>query len=233
MATITAASVVNRAGILLQDQTGVRWPKDELLGWLNDGQREIVLIRPDACSTNEAMALVGGTKQTIPAAGTRLLDITRNMGSDSSTPGRAVRLVDREILDAQVPDWHTAAPAATVLHWLYDERDPKTFYVYPAQPATGQGSLEILYASSPANATIDGVDSSSTDSPISIDDVYANALMDYIMYRAFSKNTEYTRSGQAQGYYTTFRNSLGLKTKVDRRMAPEEEVAPGLTPERR
>lgn len=76
MPTILASSIITKAATLLQDPTNVRWPADELLGWLNDGQREIVLQKPDAYSINEAVKLAAGTKQALPAAGIRLLAVT-------------------------------------------------------------------------------------------------------------------------------------------------------------
>src|SRR3546814_10752016 len=57
MATITAKSLITIAQTLLQDATSVRWPRAELLGYLNDGQRETVLLKPEACVTNAAALL--------------------------------------------------------------------------------------------------------------------------------------------------------------------------------
>lgn len=49
MGTIIARTVIEKVQTILQDKTGVRWPaEDELLGWLNDGQREVVIFKPNA-----------------------------------------------------------------------------------------------------------------------------------------------------------------------------------------
>ncbi|MDO8310527.1 MAG: hypothetical protein Q7T25_01160, partial [Sideroxyarcus sp.] len=112
--TISIASLLLRAGDLLQDVTNIRWTQDELLRWLNDGQRAIVLERPEATAVNTSVLLVAGTKQTLPALGLRLLDLPRNMGVGGSTPGRAIRLVQREVLDAQLPDWHSMTASVPV-----------------------------------------------------------------------------------------------------------------------
>ena len=50
--TIAAQSIIRRAVETLQDTTSVRWPVNELVRYLNDGQREIVLYRPDSMVTN-------------------------------------------------------------------------------------------------------------------------------------------------------------------------------------
>ena len=49
--TITAANLLLRIRDTLQDTTGVRWLDAELLRYMNDVQREIVNLRPEAAST--------------------------------------------------------------------------------------------------------------------------------------------------------------------------------------
>ena len=95
MAT-TVQSVIDRVQTVLQDTTGVRWPVvAELVLWINDAQREIALLKPDASAINETITLADGTKQDIPSAGNRLLKVVRNMSAASGGTGkRAVRLVD-------------------------------------------------------------------------------------------------------------------------------------------
>lgn len=209
MGTIIARTVIEKAQIILQDTTGVRWPSDtELLGWLNDGQREVMVFKPNANVKNVAVKLTTGTKQSLPADGVQLIDVVRNMGTDGTTPGRAIRIVMREILDAQVPDWHTSTPNATTKHYTYSVLDPKNFYVYPPQPASNQGYSEMVYGAVPTDATINGA--------ISIDDIYQNALIDYILYRAYSKDTEYAADpNRADKHQAAYIASLTGKVKAE------------------
>jgi len=219
MSTIIAQSIIDRAGKLLQDITKVRWTEPELLEWLNDGQREIVNLRPDANPKNIAVVMVTGTKQNIPATGIRLIDIVRNMGTDGLTPGRGVRIVDREVLDSQLPDWHASTPAAESKHYCFDARDPKQFYVYPPQPAVSPGFLELVYSEAPADILIGAV--------ITIDDVYSNAILDYIMYRAYSKDAEYAANpARATSHYQAFALSLGMDEKNLAKNNPNRQAPP-------
>jgi hypothetical protein len=220
MGTILVSTVIEKAQIILQDTTGLRWPSDtELLGWLNDGQREVMVFKPNVNVKNESVKLGAGTKQALPADGVQLVDVVRNMGTNGTTPGRAIRIVMREILDSQNPDWHASTPSATTKHYTYSTLDPKTFYVYPPQPASNQGYAEIVYGAVPANAVINGV--------ISIDDIYQNVLIDYILYRAYSKDTEYaadeTRASKHQAAYI---GSLTGKAKAEIGVNPNA-TAPG------
>lgn len=215
MGTITSQSIVDKAEIILQDTTNTRWPSDELFDWLSDGQREIVLNKPDAYATNEAVVTVEGTKQTIPAAGITLIDVIRNMGvTDGTTPGNAIRIIEREILDAQRPDWHTETPVAVTLHYMFDKRDPKNFYVYPPQPGTDMGYLELIYSSAPPDPT-------DIAAVITLDDIYGNALLDYILYRAYSKDADYAANAmRAVGHLSAFQKSLGIKDITEDRDDP-------------
>jgi hypothetical protein len=203
MPTVTAQQIVDRAEKLIQDETNVRWPEAELLGWLNDGQREIVLAKPDAYTKNQALQLAAGTKQALPTDGLMLLDVVRNMGTDGTTAGAAIRVVSREVMDAQNPNWHTDTASATVKHYVFDPRDPKRFYVWPK--SAGTNYVEIMYAAIPADVLIGAT--------ITLDDIFMGALIDYILYRAYSKDTEYAGNVNRAGtHYQAFANALGLKS---------------------
>ena len=228
MSTITAQSVVDKVQVILQDTTGVRWPDSELLDWLNDGQREIVLYKPNAFIKNLAVRMAGGTKQSLPADGVQLIDVVRNMGTNGTTPGRAVRITMREVLDSQLPDWHSETPNSVVKHYVYSLLDPKNFYVYPPQPAAGQGYIELVYGASPTDTTLGGT--------ITLDDIYQNALVDYILYRAYSKDTEYAADqNRAAAHQDAYIAALTGKAKVEvganpNSMAPAN---PNVTPNTR
>lgn len=217
MATTIASTIVSRASTLLQDTTNIRWPADELLLWLNDGQREIALYKPNAYAKNISQALVAGTKQTLPADALELISVVRNMGVNGTTPGNAVRIVSREIMDAQIAGWHTATADANVKHYMYSLLNPKTFYVYPPQPVT-PGQVEIIYGASPADVAAGAV--------ILVDDIYVSAIVDYIMYRAYSKDTEYAANANLAGaYYTAFTSKLGGKAAGETQTNPNSGAA--------
>lgn len=209
MGTITVASTLEKVQIILQDQTGIRWPSEtELLGWLNDGQREVLILKPNAYVVNGVRQLDAGTKQNLPANGIQLVDVVRNMGSAGITPGRSIRIASREILDAQAPDWHASTPSATVRHYIYSPLDPKHYYVYPPQPASGRGYVEEIYAAVPPNATANGT--------ISLDDIYNNVLIDYVLYRAYSKDAEYAaNAARASAHQAAYTGALTGKTNAE------------------
>lgn len=212
MGTILAAAVISRAQIIIQDATGTRWPEPELLDWLNDGQREVVLFKPNACVKNKSVPLVAGTKQVIPSDGIALVAVRRNMGVNGTTPGEVITLIDRRIMDDQRRGWHVDDPDTTVVHYMFEQDDQKHFYVYPPQPATPH-QVELVFSAAP--------DSVTAEQALSIDDIYANALVDYIVYRAFSKDVDYAANdGRADLHYRRFASALGIKLQNEGRTRP-------------
>jgi hypothetical protein len=221
---IAAQSIIRRVVETLQDNTSVRWPVSELVRYLNDGQREIVMYRPDAMVTNASVALAAGSKQALPANGTKLIEVVRN----STGNQRSVRMVNREILDAQSPNWHNITGVTEVLHFMYDPRDPKIFYVYPPAAASG-ASLDIVYAALPTDITepAAGATFSAVSGNISVPDIYGNVLQDYILYRAYTKDSEYAGNAQrAQAHYGAFANALGVELKATVNFQPNPSSNP-------
>jgi hypothetical protein len=213
MADTKVVDILDRAGIILQDNTNVRFPNSELLKFFNDAQKEVVLHRPDAKMVNTTYNCVDGSKQTLPSAALRLIEIVRNVG------GRAVTQVQRRILDETLPNWHeTTAGTNKIEHFVYDPADPKNFYVYP-KGAAGTHSLEIVYSSAPTEISISNFETDTTT--ISLDDVYANCILDYILYRSYQKDSEFAGNAQrAMMHYQSFANALGVKTQADGATTP-------------
>lgn len=209
MGTILASAIAAKAKILVQDTTGVRWPDTEWLGWLNSGQREICIERPNACTKLASTPLVAGTKQSIPADGIMFLDFVRNMGAAGAAPGTAPRKVARQMLDSLLPGWHSATPNAVVQHFVFEPMAPKNYYCYPPQPAGTTQQGEILYTANPT-------DCATMNSAIALDDIYETVLLDYLMYRAYAKDNEFV--GNAERSLMSrkaFDAAIGVKTQID------------------
>lgn len=291
---LLAQSIVQRAVQILQDTTSVRWPVDELVRWLNDGQREIVLHRPDSNSKVATGTLAVGTRQDLttttaavvtgsiatttltvsavtsgtltigqPITGTgvtagttitgfltgtggagtytvsasqtvssttitaylaapaKLIRVIRNMAAASAK--KAVRLVEREILDSQNAGWHAQSGSIDIVHYTFDEDDPRAFYCYP--PALGTAQVEILYSAYPSDVGApSGADYTTVSGNIGVADIYGNALLDYILYRAYLKDSEYAGNAQrAMAHYTALANSLGVELKGTLMVSPNME----------
>ncbi|WP_333826857.1 phage adaptor protein [Pararhodobacter sp.] len=212
----TAADVMRKASTILQDAGSVRWPLPELLGWLNDGMREIAILKPTATAATATMDLASGTKQALPDTYHQLLTVVRNV------PGRVITPIVREVLDTQFPGWHDSDVMpfnASVVHVVNDTFDPRVFYVVPGN--TGTGVIEIIASVLPAPIAtpVNPLVIESYSGAVPIGDVYQGALTDFILYRAFSKDMNLPNAGQrAQTHYQQFGNALGVKMQNEMTM---------------
>lgn len=221
--TLTGTNLISRIKDILQDTTSVRWPEAELIRYMNDAQREIVNFRPESSATTASVQLTTGTKQTLPSAGLRLIKIVRNMSAagGSATGKRAIRIVNPDILNTQEPDWHDptvsgdAAHGTVVKHYMFDEDDPRNYYVYPG--VAGNAFVEVVYSASPT-------DLSAASDTISIDDIYGNAIIDYTLFRAYQKDSEYAGNAQrANQHYQLFLNSVGQGLQAQDLLSPNND----------
>lgn len=215
MGSLAVSTIAAEVRNLIQDDGGTRVSPDEMLRWINDGILEIVNHRPDAYVKNASIPLAAGTKQSIPSDGIILVGIVRMMGVSGGTPGKSLRRVDRGVLDETNPNWHTLNTVAEPTHFIYDDIDPKTFYVFP--PADGTTQVEAIYSAAPVPLT-------SLDGIMPIDDTYKPALTSYVSARCLSKDDQYMTDGQAANHYRVFLASMGKKEQGDMAAStPKEE----------
>lgn len=217
---LTGTNLIARIQDTLQDTTSVRWPEAELLRYINDAQREIVNFKPETSATHANVALDTGTEQSLPSGGLRLIKVIRNVASTASDAAgkRAIRIVDLDILNTQEPDWHdatvtgNAAHGTEVKHYAFDPDDPKKYYVYPG--VSGSAYVEVVYSAAPT-------DLSAASDSISVDDIYGNAIIDFVLYKAYLKDSEYAGNAQrANTHYSLFTNSLSAGSNAQRLVDP-------------
>lgn len=222
-----------------------RWTQRELISALNDGQKAIAKYMPSSCSRVDAVKLVPGTKQSIeviPAASIKPGDGSaaaqvlghyfqagiRNMGTDGLTPGKAVRVADREILDVNDPLWHTKT-AAAVSQYMFDPRMPKVFYVSPGVPSDTNVWLDISFLSNPIEISVTGdygMDSSNA-TKISVDDKYVDDLVNYILARCWMKDAEFANNGgQASAHVQLFTASINAQVAAQTGVNPNLRALP-------
>jgi hypothetical protein len=222
MATVKVVDLIVRAQTLLQDEDSVRWTVAELQYWLNDAYKETIGLRPDANTQTAEYTCVAGARQVLTGSfpnAIRLVEVVRNLATTSNK--YSVRLTDRKSLDTQRRSWYADTPSASVELYMFDPRTPKQFLVYP--PATTAARLEVIYSVLPAEHTLSDAQllNPTTSETIRIDDIFATALFDYMLYRAFSKDAEQTAMTQrAVAHYQAFQNALGIKQQVDAASQP-------------
>jgi hypothetical protein len=212
MGTILCSAIVDKAELQLMDTGNNRHEATDLFGWLKSGQRQAAILKPDVSVTNVGVALSAGVKQTIPTGGLQIIDITHNLGVGGATPGAAIDIITMKTMSALNPDWASDTAAAVVENFMLDERDPKNFYVYPAQPA-GVATVNMVYSVTPA-------DPATIATAITLDDIYETLLLDYVLYRAYGKDSAQSQfaAARSMAHWNFFVEALGrkdLKEKTD------------------
>jgi len=222
MSTVKVTDIIRRVEDVLQD-TNIRWPRTELQNWMNESYLAITLARPDANAKTGSFTCAAGTRQVLTAefpSSLRLLDVTRNLATNSGY--KVIRLVARSVLDDQRPAWHAETGTTSIQHYTFDPRQPKEFFVYP--PATTAAEIEVVYTDSPGATTLTEaqLDPAGTDTTtILLDDIYMSPMIDWILYRAYSKDAEYGANEQrAQAAYGAFNAALATKNQVDSAVSP-------------
>jgi hypothetical protein len=193
------------------DPTNLRWDRAELLGWLNAGYREIVGLRPDATSTAREFLCEAGTRQRLLRDGAgcedawQLLEVVRNTAS-SSQKG-AVRPTQRADLDNMRRYWHAAEGTTDIEYAIVEPTSPREFLVYP--PASSDARLEVVVSVLPQSHSTQLAATSSE--VIRLPDPFSNALSEWILYKAFSKDADFIANAErAVLHRTAMQASLGL-----------------------
>jgi hypothetical protein len=222
MATVKVADLIIRVRTILQDTTSVRWSLSELQWWLNDAYRDVLNLRPDSNTLTGTFNCTSGPRQiltTVFPNASRLVSVVRNVAGASNK--YSVHLSTRAVLDAQRRGWYTEAANVSTEQYVFDPRQPKEFMVYP--PATTATQLEVLYAQVPAGHTLtdEQLGNIATAETIRIDDTYANALQDYILYRAYTKDAEQQgNAARAVAHFQAFQNALGVSAQANAASQP-------------
>lgn len=209
MAADTIEYLINQVNDQLVDDGFTRWPKDKLLDYFNDAQRTVCLIRPDAFIKEDSFACVAGTKQTLPDDGSRLVDVRMNAA------GYAVVNRQRREITELYPTWYGTTGEDQPEAFIYDEREPKTFFLFPGV-SVGL-VVEIIYSAAPPIHEISSLDPADK---ADLDNMYSTAITEFMMYKAHSKDFEHSEQAKAAQHYQMFAAILGNKTESDSDMTP-------------
>lgn len=214
MATQKVSNLFDRFRDITQDDPLNRWLSAELVSWLNEAYIQIVTVKPEANSKRATVTLASGPYQNIDDTGSinlpnslSLIKVVRNMGSNK----RAIRYIPLAELDENIPDWPSEDETANIERWSFDPDIPREFMVYP--PASVGTTIEIIYADTPGAHT-DG--SSVETEDLKLRDTYAPMILDYLLYRAYSKDADNASNAKRAAFHLqTFTAGFGAKNKAD------------------
>jgi hypothetical protein len=219
------SSIISEVSTDIFDPNNVRWSESVLLNFYNSAERQIVYFKPTSYIVSGVYELVEGTKQDLPDGtnsfqdpdsntleqSIELIRVLRNMGTDGETVGDDVYTVTPADMDELYPGWRTATASATVQNVVYDPKIRIGFEVYPPQPSSDMGWLEIIYSGVPTAIT-------STGQNMNLRSEYAEPIKNYMKHRVYSLdalNSQYAAS-QAISYWNLFLAQIGKKELIER-----------------
>lgn len=187
---LTLATPIATARTILNDPDAVRYSAADLLQYANDALDQMVGLAPQLFYTvGTHTCAINTTEQSLSTTTALAL-----VSVDSLSTGVAVAAADRAELDAFVPGWRAATGAAAV-NWMPVEGHPRRFLIYPKAPATEQ-ILNVTYVAVPGEYAV-GAD---TGLPM----IFGDAIADYIVARAESRDAEHVLSGRAAQFMGSF-----------------------------
>lgn len=208
-----ASVITNAASVTLVDTDHITWTEAELLGYLNEALRATALVKPDLFTVQAEVTLAAGVLQNLPAGGIALIDIPRN------TSGRVVTQVDLQMLNEVQRFWPAATPEATVEHFTVNPTTPRQFNVYP--PNDGTGEVVMLYGAVPTELTAVG-------DTVPVPDVYQAPLTQYVLSRAYDKNTLRKDLVKSAAAMQNWARAIGAKSQAQAAISPKVASQPGV-----
>lgn len=210
---ITAQQAIDAAADLANDVDLTTWPQAFWLRSIGEAQKQIGNLLPRAYQVRTSLTLTANqTVQTLPATAVRLVRILRNLGTGGSTPGRRVAVIDEAQLDRIDPTWHASEAQGYVSHYCVDDETPRIFMVYPRPNAAL--ILDAVVSQIPPAPD-------SVDDNLGLSDEFLTPIVDFMLYRAYSKNHERGDLGKSQRYYQMFERGLGIRDANDRAQSPD------------
>lgn len=186
----------------------VRWTVDELAEYLTGAIAQVASLKPTLFTTFVPIRLAPGAVQSVPAEYSELIDVLYNLNADGSqgefiSQGSfsAARALGR-------PSCASRADEYTVRSYSVHPENDTYFYVDPPAPQVSpMPAVWALVQLAP------NVITGPTDEVIMANttpETYREALKDWMLYRAFSKDSESSDSFQkAQAHYKAFMQFVG------------------------
>lgn len=205
----TIKSILDTVSRELTDQARTSWTLADLVGYYNSAIAAIANYRPDLFAETVAHISAAGTRQTLPSGAIKLIEVERNTG------GRKIRFIERGHLDDQDPEWMTGTGNAAAEAYSHEVANPKVFWLYPGV-ADGV-SVDVVQSSLPEQVTEQTVTAGSI---AQVDDTWLTPLMDWIIYRAYMRDSDNTaNSARGQLHLQAFAQYLGVKIETDSAIA--------------
>lgn len=211
-----------------------RWSARELIRVYNEATTVIGRLLVSSCSRMDSIKLQPGTVQSIatlaqanvlpnPGAdltGIHLLEVPCNMGANGLTPGPAITVTSKKMLDAVSPNWH-ASTGPVVRSIVFDPTLPRIFMVEPGVPVGTDVWVRAKFTALPAAVALPAIDDKTTwlvdgtnATAIALSDEHAPDIHAYMVARASMKDADYADPAKAERFSQMFVGSMNSKVEA-------------------
>lgn len=173
------ADVVAAVRRTLQDYDADYHDDPAIVARVNGARRALCEALPKTYATSIDHPLAEGSLQTLPADCHLFQDILYAIEPEGDV-SRSISVAQREYLDALEPRWRAGEPGVPV-HFMFDERRPKEFEVYP--PADVGFKVRLSFVRMPTDLALND-DLSPQETQLQ------DSLADYALFRLLSEDAE-------------------------------------------
>lgn len=211
--TVLVDDIIDSVAGTLLDAAHRGWPREEIVGYINEALAATATAKPDFYTVEEDIALVAGITQALPVNGVSLFNISKNAS------GQVVTQVDGGLLDEANRFWPAATQETDVEHFAADPRDPRRFNVTP--PNDGNGVVTATFGAVPDRVT------GSSGEEIPVAGNYLAPLIEYVLGKCYGKNSKSQDLTKRNVHMNTWGTLIGLKAKAQTAVAPKVAVSEG------
>lgn len=172
-----AQEIATRVKRAFGDEAGVQIDNEDIIRWINDGQKEIASANFLLETTATASTSVGVNEVSLPSDIQSLFSVWYN---GVRLEGLSKREAEESIL--KVGDPTSQVTGEPTQFWIWANK----MYLYPV-PNSDNGTLKLFYNRFPAEVT------SITD-PLELDSKYHKILVDYCLQQAYELDEDYQAS---------------------------------------
>jgi hypothetical protein len=196
----TAAEMIARVRIRLDEPTAKFWTDPELLGWLNEGLRDAGRYTRHITDTRSINTVAGLSEYTVPADVIEVENVYYAPGD-----GRQIPLAGQsyENMNNTWGQWQNAQVGEPRAYALWGTPPSLRIKLYPSPELTVVGGISMLVTRMPAQA--ESV-SATVDWPPAWEDV----IEDYMEMAALRRARD-PRWQEAFSFYTSKRDNLDVK----------------------
>ncbi len=214
----TAKELLDDAIVALQDnEPGYeysRWTKAELLSCVTQAMAALHFFKPELYNTKQVLTLLPGAVQRIGPEFSKLIELDSNLAPDG-TEGSPITESSEPLLKAfNRPLPFDPMQPYKVVTYRMDTTNPRVFYVNPPAPESPRHKVVAALVQTPPTVLDENQE---LVLPASDSGGWYNVLLDYMLFRAFQKDTESATSRtKARDHEIAFMQAVGANARLDR-----------------